>query len=171
MASGLVSCLNGTTLTAAARWADDSVFGFATAGWLWERPKKFHLRGDRVLLVSFLAMVAPASFLDREAGGACRESSAESSDMTLVSRLLTDGDVPPVGARTMIGFGRRSCALSGLRSRWADLRKARVDFMARASESLLSDGRRLPRDGACEAERGKAEGHSVFRPSRDDNDT
>ncbi len=42
--------------------------------------------------------------------------------------------------------------------------------MARPSESLLSDGRRLAKDGACDGGRGKTEGHSVRRSSRDDSE-
>ena len=43
--------------------------------------------------------------------------------------------------------------------------------MARASDSLLSDGRRLPIEGAWDILRGNAEGHSVLRPSLDESET
>jgi hypothetical protein len=44
-----------------------------------------------------------------------------------------------------------------------DRRTAKVGFIVRASESLLSDGRRLLREGVCAPWRGKGDGHRVLR--------
>jgi hypothetical protein len=53
-----------------------------------------------------------------------------------------------------------------------DLLKAKVGFMVTASESLLSDGRRLLSEGVCDALRGNGDGHRVLRgPSRDESET
>lgn len=52
-----------------------------------------------------------------------------------------------------------------------DRRKAKVDLIATPSESLLSEGRLEPIEEAVVVPRGKAEGQSVWRPSRDDSET
>ena len=85
----------------------------------------------------------------------------ESSDMTLASRLVIEGDMTCV--RVTIGLGSLGADCSPDLSFCIDLLKARVDFIARASESLLSEGRRLPIDGAWLVSRGNADGHSVSR--------
>jgi hypothetical protein len=53
-----------------------------------------------------------------------------------------------------------------------DLLTAKEGLIATASESLLSEGRRLLRDGTGVAPRGKGDGHRDLRgTSRDDNET
>jgi hypothetical protein len=53
-----------------------------------------------------------------------------------------------------------------------DLLRAKVGLVPGASESLLSEGRRLLNEGACVTPRGKGDGHSVVRgASRDDSET
>jgi hypothetical protein len=64
----------------------------------------------------------------------------ESSVLKPASLLLMEGEAP---LEVMMGLGIRRGSCSGdARNRCTDRRKARVDFMATASESLLSDGRR-----------------------------
>jgi hypothetical protein len=77
----------------------------------------------------------------------CIEEKTESSESTLASKLVTEGDM--TCGRVTMGFGIRGPCWSPECSFCIDLRYAKVDFMIRgASESLLSDGRRLLRDGA-----------------------
>jgi hypothetical protein len=87
--------------------------------------------------------------------------------MMLASRLVIEGDT--TWGRVMIGLGSFAGSCSPDLSRCIDLLRAKVGFMVTASESLLSDGRRLLSEGACEALRGKGDGHRVLRgASRDD---
>jgi hypothetical protein len=67
----------------------------------------------------------------------------ESSETMLVSMLLIVGEVTSLGF-VLIGLGSRTgCWSAAFRT---DLRNASVDFIANASESLLSEGRRRPED-------------------------
>lgn len=94
----------------------------------------------------------------------------ESSEKMVVSWLLIEGVTMP--GRTVMGFGRRALSWAAALRRPIDLRYAKVDFMVRTSESLLSEGiRRCPADGAVGvAPRGRAEGHNVVRASCEDSD-
>jgi hypothetical protein len=82
-----------TTWTVAATALDVSVF-FSAGAWLCERPKKFHLRGERARLTNFFGpetdtvLVGPLIVTVGSAEG----SKMESSDMMLASKLVMDGD-------------------------------------------------------------------------------
>jgi hypothetical protein len=122
-------------------------------------------------LVSFFGfgVVEGVAASARPLAGPDRGENKESSDITLASRLVTEGDM--TCGRVTIGFGSLGACCSPALSFCIDLLKARVDFIARASESLLSEGRRLPTDWAWLDPRGKAEGHRVKRAeSLDDSD-
>jgi hypothetical protein len=94
----------------------------------------------------------------------------ESSDRMLASRLVIEGDT--TCGRVTIGLGNLGASCSPDFSLCRDLLRAKVGFIVRASESLLSDGRRLLREGACVVPRGNGDGHRPFRgDSRDDNET
>lgn len=96
--------------------------------------------------------------------GGLRELTVESSESSVVSRLLIEGVTAP--GSTVIGFGRRAFSWSGALRRCIDLLNAKVDFIVSMSESLLSDGMRLcPAGETGVAPRGKAEGHRVFLAS------
>jgi len=81
----------------------------------------------------------------------------------LVSWLVIEGGC--VWARVRIGFGIRRPSWSPDFGCCEDLLKARVDLIVTASESLLSEGRRLLTEGACIEFRGNGEGHKVNRGS------
>jgi hypothetical protein len=73
-------------------------------------------------------------------------SKMESSDMMLASKLVIEGDT--TWGRTTIGLGTLGGSCSPDLSRCIDLLRAKVGFIVRASESLLSEGRRLLSEGA-----------------------
>jgi hypothetical protein len=88
----------------------------------------------------------------------------------LASRLVIDGDT--TWARVTIGLGNLGGSCSPDFNLCKDLLRARVGFIVRASESLLSEGRRLLSGGACVAPRGNGDGQRRFRgTSRDDKET
>jgi hypothetical protein len=157
---------------------DEAGFLSASAGWLCDLPKKFHFRGDRVRLVSFLVATgldAPEAEPWRPLKGSERESRVDSSDMTLVSTLYVEGETTlgRAAAVWLYILCDWLLAMAVWLSFWMDLLKARVDFIASASESLLSEGRRLPKDGALGAVLGNADGQRVCRgaPSLEDMET
>lgn len=152
-----------TTLTAAETCGSSGCF-FLLALCL---PKMFHLRGDLGCFFSLFAAVFSESVLACMRG---RELMVESSEKMVVSWLVMEGVTIP--GRTLMGFGRRALSWAAALRRPIDLRYAKVDFMVRTSESLLSEGiLRCPADGAMGfAPRGRAEGHKVVRASCEERD-